>query len=156
MADDAACGIDQRRDRRRGKRSEDEQREPGDGSERDGGRKHPFILVDRGCRCGAISASPESTVVSGRADGVDEMSGTWVARGIEVRRVNTDVAFHSPAMDALTGELARLTGGLSPSRPPVVPLYSTALADPRSPAARDSEYWVTNLRGRVRFWRNPR
>ena len=68
-----------------------------------------------------------------------------------VRRVNTDVAFHSPAMDALTGELARLVGGLAPSRTASIPLYSTALADPRSTAPRDPDYWVANLRGRVRF-----
>lgn len=108
-------------------------------------------LADRTDVVAAISASPESTVVSGRADGVDEMSRTWLARGIEVRRVNTDVAFHSPDMDGLTAELARLTGGLPPTRPAVVPLYSTALADPRSRAARDPDYWVANLRGRVRF-----
>jgi 6-methylsalicylic acid synthase len=99
----------------------------------------------------AISASPESTVVSGAAEAVDALARAWAAQGIEVRRVNSDVAFHSPAMDALTGELARLTGGLPPSRPPAVPLYTTALRDPRSAAPRDRDYWVANLRGRVRF-----
>ncbi len=116
----------------------------------------PFSAVEdalegRADAVAAISASPESTVVSGTSDAVSDIAARWATQGIEVRRVDTDVAFHSPAMDALIGELARLTGELPPSRPPAVPLYTTALDDPRSSAARDPDYWVTNLRGRVRF-----
>ncbi|WP_448432022.1 beta-ketoacyl synthase N-terminal-like domain-containing protein [Mycolicibacterium sp. XJ2546] len=99
----------------------------------------------------AISASPESTVISGAIDVVEEVCRSWTDEGLMVRRVNTDVAFHSPAMDALTGELARLTAQLPPTRTPQIPLYTTALADPRSTAPRDQHYWVANLRGRVRF-----
>lgn len=108
-------------------------------------------LAGRSDVVAAISASPESTVVSGPAEAVDDIARSWAEQGIEVRRVNTDVAFHSPAMDALTGELARLVGELPPSRPPAVPLYTTALGDPRSPGERDRDYWVANLRGRVHF-----
>lgn len=99
----------------------------------------------------AISASTESTVISGLTDAVEAVCEAWAADGVVVRRVNTDVAFHSPAMDALTGDLARLVGGLAPSRSASLPLYSTALADPRSTAPRGPDYWATNLRGRVRF-----
>lgn len=108
-------------------------------------------LNDRTDVVAAISASPESTVISGRVDAVEAVSTEWSDDGILVRRVNTDVAFHSPAMDALTGDLARNVATLAPSRAADVSLYSTALADPRSTAARDADYWVTNLRGRVRF-----
>ena len=99
----------------------------------------------------AISASAASTVVSGTVAAVDEIVEAWSGEGMMVRRVNTDVAFHSPAMDSLTGELARLVGGLPASRTAQVPLYTTALADPRSIAPRDQDYWVANLHGRVRF-----
>lgn len=99
----------------------------------------------------AISASPESTVVSGTVDAVDEVVAAWSAADVMVRRVNTDVAFHSPAMDALTGELARRVGALPVPGPAKVPLYTTALADSRSSAPRGADYWATNLRGRVRF-----
>lgn len=98
----------------------------------------------------AISASPESTVISGTADEVRAIAAEWSAEGIVTREVNTDVAFHSPAMDDLTAELARLTGALSPQAP-AIPLYSTAMTDPRSTALRGPDYWVANLRGRVRF-----
>ena len=99
----------------------------------------------------AISASTDSCVISGVVDAVSAVCDEWAADGVVVRRVNTDVAFHSPAMDALTADLARNVAGLAPSRPATVPLYSTALADARSTAPRDPDYWVANLRGRVRF-----
>ncbi|MGV0627613.1 type I polyketide synthase [Mycolicibacter minnesotensis] len=99
----------------------------------------------------AISATPESTVLSGTVAAIDEVCQRCSEEGVSARRVNTDVAFHSPQMDALTADLARLTAGLPPSSEPVVPLYTTALADPRSTAPRDSNYWVANLRGQVRF-----
>ncbi|MDY6995250.1 MAG: SDR family NAD(P)-dependent oxidoreductase [Actinomycetota bacterium] len=99
----------------------------------------------------AISASPESTVVSGTAGAVQELVESWAAQDIMVRRVNTDVAFHSPAMDALTAELARLVAGLAVPGSAKVPLYTTALADPRSTTLRGPDYWATNLRDRVRF-----
>jgi len=108
-------------------------------------------LLGRADVVAAISSSPESTVISGDLDSLESVSELLVGQGVMVRRVATDVAFHSPAMDALTGELARLTAGLPTSRDPVVPLYTTALADPRSTARRDPDYWVANLRGRVRF-----
>ncbi|MCV7382561.1 type I polyketide synthase [Mycolicibacter longobardus] len=99
----------------------------------------------------AISSTPESTVVSGTVEAIDQVCQRCSEEGVSVRRVNTDVAFHSPQMDALTGDLARLTAGLPPAGDADVPLYTTALADPRSTAPRDSNYWVANLRGQVRF-----
>jgi len=99
----------------------------------------------------AISASPVSTVISGAAAAVAALADQWAAEGVMVRRVNTDVAFHSPAMDALTAELGRLTATLPAPKPPEIPLYSTALTDPRSTAPRDHTYWPVNLRDRVRF-----
>ncbi|PRC42338.1 polyketide synthase, partial [Mycobacterium sp. ITM-2017-0098] len=99
----------------------------------------------------AISASAESTVVSGTAAAVDEIVEAWTAEGMTVRRVNTDVAFHSPAMDALTPELARLVGGLPEPGQARIPLYSTAMANPRSNVPRGPDYWVANLREQVRF-----
>lgn len=99
----------------------------------------------------AISASPASTVVSGTVSAVEQICQIWTDEGVMIRRVNTDVAFHSPAMDALTAELGRLTAELPPPRPAEIPLYTTALTDPRSTAPRDQHYWVSNLRDRVRF-----
>lgn len=99
----------------------------------------------------AISASAESCVISGVTGAVEEVCEAWAEQGVVVRQVNTDVAFHSPAMDDLTGALAENVAGLRPPRDAAIPLYTTALADPRSTAPRDADYWVHNLRGQVRF-----
>lgn len=108
-------------------------------------------LAGRSDVVAAISASPESTVISGELAAVEQVCEQWSADGAMVRRVNTDVAFHSPAMDGLTADLGRLVAQLPPPRTPEIPLYTTALADPRSDAPRDRHYWVANLRDRVRF-----
>ncbi|MGV0769262.1 type I polyketide synthase [Mycobacterium syngnathidarum] len=108
-------------------------------------------LSDRTDVVAAISASAESCVISGVTGAVEEVCRSWGEQGIVVRRVNTDVAFHSPAMDDLTGALASNVAGLNPPGDAVIPLYTTALADPRSSARRDADYWVHNLRGQVRF-----
>lgn len=99
----------------------------------------------------AISASTESTVVSGTVAAVDGIVDAWTADGMTVRRVNTDVAFHSPAMDALTADLAAMVAQLPQPDSAHTPLYTTALEDPRSTAPRGHDYWAVNLRGRVRF-----
>ena len=53
-------------------------------------------------------------------------------------------------MDSLTSEFAHRTEDLAP-KPADVPLYTTALDDPRSHAPRGPDYWVANLRRHVRF-----
>ncbi|OBF35069.1 polyketide synthase [Mycolicibacterium peregrinum] len=108
-------------------------------------------LAGRADVVAAISASAESCVISGVTAAVEEVCESWAEQGVVVRRVNTDVAFHSPAMDDLTGALAENVAGLRPPREAAIPLYTTALADPRSTAPRDADYWVRNLRGQVRF-----
>lgn len=64
----------------------------------------------------AISSAPESTVVSGTVEAIEQLQQRWPDDGISVRRVNTDVAFHSPQMDGLTSQLARLTADLPGGR----------------------------------------
>ncbi|MEV4922956.1 type I polyketide synthase [Streptomyces roseoverticillatus] len=100
--------------------------------------------------CAAIASSPGSTVVSGDAEAVAALVRDWGAEGIPVRPVNSDVAFHSAHMDPLTEALREALAGLEP-RTPEVPLYSTALDDPRARALHDAGYWVANLRNPVRL-----
>lgn len=98
----------------------------------------------------AISASPYSTVVSGDRAAVNDLVTQWSEAGIEMRQVDSDIAFHCSHVDEVMSEVAAAAGELTP-RPPAVTLYSTAMPDPRSTAARDSDYWVANLRQPVRF-----
>ncbi|UQU67678.1 type I polyketide synthase [Couchioplanes caeruleus] len=107
-------------------------------------------LAGRSDVAAAVAAAPGSTVISGDIAAVEELGARWRAEGYAVRPVDSDVAFHSPQMEPLCGPLAAAVDDLSP-RPAEVPLYSTALPDPRSGAPRDGSYWAANLRGQVRF-----
>ncbi|UBI36164.1 MULTISPECIES: type I polyketide synthase [Streptomyces] len=107
-------------------------------------------LADDGRISAAIASSPLSSVVSGDAEAVAELVRDWQAEGLPVRNVNSDVAFHSRHMLELTDGLRDALQKLAP-RAPEVPLYTTALADPRSDAPHDAAYWVTNLREPVRL-----
>ncbi|MBR7676654.1 acyltransferase domain-containing protein, partial [Streptomyces daliensis] len=98
----------------------------------------------------AVASSAATTVVSGATEAVAALAAEWREEQITVRRVDSDVAFHSPHMEALSPRLAQLVSGLEPA-PPDVPLYSTALESPRSTAPRDGAYWAANLRKPVRF-----
>lgn len=107
-------------------------------------------LADRADIVAAISASPSSTVVAGDAAAVVSVSAQWKEEGLVVRRVDSDVAFHSRHMDPLLDELASAAADLC-IRPATIPVYTTALGDPRANPARDGSYWAANLRNPVRF-----
>ncbi|MFD9704359.1 type I polyketide synthase [Lentzea sp. NPDC059081] len=98
----------------------------------------------------AIAAATGSTVIAGDVDAVGKVSARWEEEGLVVRRVASDVAFHSAHMDPLLGELEAAFTGLG-TRDARLPIYSTAMADPRSSAPRDGVYWAANLRNPVRF-----
>ncbi|WP_460071570.1 type I polyketide synthase [Streptomyces sp. YKOK-I1] len=99
----------------------------------------------------AVFASPTSTVVAGGRAEIDTLAGELAADpALLVRRVDSDVAFHSPQMDPLAKELAEAAADLA-VHAPGLPVYGTASADPRDPVPRDGAYWAANLRNPVRF-----
>jgi 6-methylsalicylic acid synthase len=98
----------------------------------------------------AVASSPSSSVVAGDVAAIEEILQQWPADGVGVRRVRSDVAFHSPHMDPLVAELVVAAAPLA-SRPAGIPWYSTALPDPRATTGPGSVranggYWATNLR----------
>ncbi|MFG2791821.1 SDR family NAD(P)-dependent oxidoreductase [Streptomyces sp. NPDC048419] len=100
--------------------------------------------------CAAIAAAPSSTVVAGDIPAVDKAAEQWAELGWTVRRIDSDVAFHSAHMDEAALDLAAAVAGLQP-REPQVPVYLTAVDDPRCGRRQDASYWAANLRNPVRF-----
>ncbi|KUH80912.1 MULTISPECIES: type I polyketide synthase [unclassified Mycobacterium] len=98
----------------------------------------------------AVVASPQSTVVAGAAQTVRDLIATWEQRDVMAREVPTDVAFHSPQVDPILGELTDALAELDPMTPEV-PFYSATLFNPREPAKFDARYWADNVRRMVRF-----
>lgn len=95
--------------------------------------------------CAAIKSSPSSCVVSGAVRVVDEFSAKWKQRGLDVRTVKTDVAFHSPLLLPLVSPLREALANTLTPKMANVTLYSTTLSDSRGEKRRDVEYWVDNL-----------
>jgi len=108
------------------------------------------LLGDQGEVTPAVESSPGSTVVSGSPAAVKAFQERCAQDDIVVRPVASDVAFHSPQMEPLLADLAAAAHDLAPA-PPEIPLYTTALADPREDPPRDGTYWAANLRNPVRL-----
>ncbi|WP_161358097.1 type I polyketide synthase, partial [Streptomyces sp. SID3343] len=98
----------------------------------------------------AIRASPLSTVIAGTPDAVERATAHWTEQGALVRRVASDVAFHSPQMDPLLADLVAAVADI-PWREPRLPVLSTSTADPEGEHVFDGAYWAGNLRNEVRL-----
>jgi acyl transferase domain-containing protein len=98
----------------------------------------------------AVSNSPRSTVLAGDAAAVDELLAEFEMDGVFARRVQVDVASHSPQVDALLPELQNALAGLAPRRGTVA-MFSTVTGAPVEGTALDAGYWCRNLRDPVLF-----
>ncbi|KAI5868234.1 acyl transferase domain-containing protein [Durotheca rogersii] len=103
-------------------------------------------LGDRKDIVAAIDSSPSSCVISGAVAPLAQYVEGLKERGIRTFQVKTDIAFHSPMLESLSAPLKdALSGALNPELPVITKLYSTSLADSRTPALRDVDYWVNNM-----------
>ncbi|SDJ97581.1 Acyl transferase domain-containing protein [Actinopolyspora mzabensis] len=98
----------------------------------------------------AISASPCWTVVSGERSAIDDLAQELRGEGGVVRRIDSNVAFHSPQLTPLVDDMAEAAQELVNSSPKVR-LYRTAIEAPRAEPHDYRHYWATQLRAPVRF-----
>lgn len=98
----------------------------------------------------AIVTTRESLVIAGDQHDIATVREELNDAGIGTRRVASDVAFHSDHMDPLVEPLRAAAQFLAP-RLPDIPLYTTALIEPRDSRLRDADYWCANLRNPVNF-----
>ena len=98
----------------------------------------------------AVSASPDSTVVSGDPTAIEQLLGELERRDIFCRSINVTVASHSPQMDSLKHDLLAELSGLRPQAC-AIPLFSTVRAQRVEGPDLDASYWVDNLREPVLF-----
>ncbi|MGD3110464.1 type I polyketide synthase, partial [Streptomyces sp. YGL11-2] len=95
--------------------------------------------------------TPASLVVSGDEDAVLAVAAHFEERGRRTKRLRVSHAFHSPHMDPMLADFARVVGSVT-CHAPAVPLVSTvtgALLTHDELAA--PEYWTGQVRGTVRF-----
>ncbi|MET9418357.1 type I polyketide synthase, partial [Streptomyces klenkii] len=91
---------------------------------------------------------PQSVVVSGTEDAVTAIAEVFAQQGRKTSRLKVSHAFHSPLMDPVLEDFARVVGGLRFEQPriPVVSNVTGELVD-----AYTAEYWVRHVREAVRF-----
>ncbi|WP_235922027.1 type I polyketide synthase [Lentzea tibetensis] len=92
---------------------------------------------------------PESVVVAGDPDALDELRQRCLDDGVRARLIPVDYASHTWHVDAIRERLAELLGGIASSAP-VVPWLSTVDFE-WVDGPVDAGYWYRNLRQRVRF-----
>ncbi|MDH6543445.1 type I polyketide synthase [Streptomyces sp. SPB4] len=93
---------------------------------------------------------PQSTVVSGDPEALDELMAACEADGVRARRINVDYASHGPQVEQIRDEVIALLSGIEP-RTAEVPFFSTVTGEWADGSELDAEYWYTNLRRTVRF-----
>ncbi|GIV97567.1 MAG: polyketide synthase [Herpetosiphonaceae bacterium] len=94
----------------------------------------------------AGSNSPTSSVLSGDPEALDKVLQALERRGVFCRLLRgVDVAFHSPQMDPIRGELVESLRQIKP-RPTTIPLFSTVTGALIEGTELDAEYWGRNLR----------
>ncbi|BCI79224.1 hypothetical protein MTY66_08490 [Mycolicibacterium sp. TY66] len=108
------------------------------------------LLAD-GAVIAAINA-PESVVLSGLQGAVTETAERLAALGHRVHPLAVSHAFHSPLMEPMLDEFARLAAEVEPRRPQI-PLISNVTAQSVDAAAGfgSAPYWVDHIRRPVRF-----
>ncbi|QHC27668.1 type I polyketide synthase [Streptomyces sp. HF10] len=91
---------------------------------------------------------PESVVVSGTEDAVTAVADLFARQGRKTNRLTVSHAFHSPLMDPVLADFARVVSGLrfETPRTPVVSNLTGELVDTYTP-----DYWVRHVREAVRF-----
>jgi phthiocerol/phenolphthiocerol synthesis type-I polyketide synthase C len=94
--------------------------------------------------------SAQAVTVAGTTQALDALEHTLSARKIFRKRLNLDYAFHSPAMDAISADVAQSLAGLTPG-PADVPFHSAVTGTCLDGSTLDAGYWWRNIREPVQF-----
>ena len=93
---------------------------------------------------------PNSVVVSGADDALDELITACEAEGVRVRRIPVDYASHSVQVEQIRGKIREALAGITPKQA-TVPFYSAVTGGQMDTSGLDADYWYRNLRETVEF-----
>ncbi|MGW7692503.1 SDR family NAD(P)-dependent oxidoreductase [Streptomyces asiaticus] len=116
-----------------------------------------LLLSDLGDRAGGVGVAavngPSSTVVSGPPEQVAAVVAVCQEAGERARLIEVDYASHGPQVDQIREELNELLDGIRPldTSGSGTAFYSTVTGGRIDGSVLDTDYWVRNLRERVRF-----
>lgn len=95
--------------------------------------------------------APELTVVSGPDAGLLALAERLKVAGVETTRIAIDIAAHSRMLEPILSDFRAHLAGMNLA-PPRIPIISNRTGQPLTDAeATSPDYWVSHLRGTVRF-----
>jgi acyl transferase domain-containing protein len=107
-------------------------------------------LLPPGLALAAVN-TPNSCVVAGAAEAVEEFRTALARRGLDSQPLHTSHAFHSEMMEPILGEFAERVGRVKLSAPRVPFVSNVTGTWITSAEATDPRYWARHLRQTVRF-----
>ncbi len=115
------------------------------------GEDEVLPLLGEGVGIAAINA-PKSVVISGAQAAVSAIADRFAAQGLRVHRLAVSHAFHSPLMEPMLEEFARVAAGVE-AREPQIGLVSNVTGElaGADDGFGSAQYWVDHVRRPVRF-----
>ncbi|MEM7125062.1 MAG: SDR family NAD(P)-dependent oxidoreductase [Chloroflexota bacterium] len=93
---------------------------------------------------------PESTVISGQREAIQEIVGQLEAEDIKTRQLTVSHAFHSPLMDPILDDFRQVAEGITYHKPRL-PIISNVTGQLAGNEVTTPTYWVRHVREAVRF-----
>lgn len=93
---------------------------------------------------------PESVVISGQKETLQQISQQLVAEGIKIRQLTVSHAFHSPLMEPMLGQFRQIANTIT-YQPPQLNLISNVTGQRIYEAIATPDYWVRHIQETVRF-----
>ncbi|ETS76597.1 hypothetical protein PFICI_11984 [Pestalotiopsis fici W106-1] len=107
---------------------------------------------DEASVCLACVNSPKNVTLAGPADLIDTVKADLDKRGVFAQKLNTGLAYHSPAMRAIAQEYASKIGPLEAGKQSGIRMISSVSGKPvQSDTLASPQYWVDNLVSTVQF-----
>lgn len=93
---------------------------------------------------------PESVVISGKRETLQQITQQLVAEGIKTRQLTVSHAFHSPLMEPMLGQFRRVANTITYQPPKINPI-SNVTGQRVYEEIATPDYWVRHLQETVRF-----
>jgi natural product biosynthesis luciferase-like monooxygenase protein len=98
----------------------------------------------------AASNGEQNTVISGEPQAVREICSVLEAQGIQLRKLATSHAFHSPLVEPILNEFSHVAAAIT-YRTPQIDLISNVTGERLTAESLNSDYWCDQIRACVQF-----